>query len=116
MRHRKKGRLLHRKSGERTSLIRGLMRSLVLYKTIITTEARGKELRPHLEQLITKERRGTLPLHREVMAAIGKDAAKKIKEEILPALGDRRGGYLRIIKMGSRKSDASRMVQVRFIE
>ena len=116
MRHRRKGRLLHRKSGERASLIYSLMRSLVLHKAIVTTEARGKELRPYLERLITKERRGTLPLHREVVATIGKDAAHKMKNEILPLVGERKGGYLRIVKMGRRKSDASRMVHVRFVE
>ncbi len=116
MRHRRRGRILKREKAGRKALLRALMRGIVFSKSIVTTEARAKEVRPHLERLITKERRGTLAAHREVVTMLGKDAAIRMKKNIVPALGERTSGYLRITKIGQRSSDASRMVHISLVE
>ena len=116
MQHRRKGRILQREKGPRKALLDSLMRALILKNGIFTTEARGKEMRPRLERLITQEKAGTLAAHRRLVATVGPDAAAKMKRDILPQMINRTGGYIRIEKVGVRKSDASRMVRVSFVE
>ncbi|MEK7643569.1 MAG: bL17 family ribosomal protein [Patescibacteria group bacterium] len=116
MNHRRKGKILKREKGPRKALINGLMRSVVMTKAITTTETKGKAIRPLLEKLITKELSGTLAGHRAVIAAIGPDAASRLKKDIVPSIGGRKSGFLRITKLGMRKSDATRMVQVSFVD
>lgn len=118
MRHRQKGRILKREKGPRTALLRSLMRAVVMSKSksIHTTETRAKEIRPRLERLITKEKSGTLAGHRHVVSEIGKEAAYRLKKDLLPLLNLRTSGYLRITKIGPRKSDSARMAHISFIE
>lgn len=115
MQHRRKGRILKRERGQREALIHSLMRSLVIKGAIVTTEARAKEIRPRLEKLITKEKTGTISADRKAAALIGKDAAGHLKKDILTRLESRKSGFLRITKLGPRKSDSSRMVQISFV-
>lgn len=116
MRHRRKGRILKREKGQRGALIRSLMRSLILGRGIITTQARAKEVRPHLERLITKARSKTLANRRWVMEAVGRDAASRIERELLPRIGGRTSGFLRITRHSVRKSDASEMSYISFVD
>lgn len=116
MRHRRVGRKLHRERDQRTALARALARSLVLKRAIMTTEAKAKSVRPFVERLVTKEKSGTLAAHRVVAAAIGQDAAKKLKNDIVPKFSERRGGYTRIIRRGVRRSDAAPMATIQFVE
>jgi len=118
MQHRRVGRILKRKKGQRTALLRSLMRAVVVSrsKSIITTSAKAKEMRPRLERLITKEKSGTLAGHRAVVVELGKDAASRLKKDIVPSFSSRSSGYLRITKMGPRKSDSAKMVQISFVE
>ena len=116
MQHRRRGRILKREKGQREALIRSLMRSIVMKSAVVTTEAKAKEVRRHLERLVTKEIRGTLAGHRSTAAAIGKDAAARLKKEVVPKIGERKGGYLRIVKYGVRISDGSRMARIGFVD
>jgi len=116
MQHRHHGRILKREKAARVALLRALARGVIFSKSIITTEARAKEMRPYLERLITKERKGGLALHRKVAATLGKDAALRMKKNVVPALGGRTSGFLRITKIGRRKSDAARMVHISLVE
>lgn len=116
MQHRRVGRKLHRVKRQRTALLRSLMREVVLHKSILTTEAKAKEMRPRIERLVTKAKKGTLANDRVVIAEIGKDAAGIMKKEIVPAVSKRTSGFVRIVKKGVRKSDASRMAFVQFVD
>ncbi len=116
MQHRRVGKILKREKGPREALFRSLARSIVLKSAITTTEAKAKAIRPILERLITTEKKGTLAGHRTVVAALGKDAAAHLKKEIIPKMVERKGGYLRITKLGVRKSDAAPMANISIVQ
>ena len=92
------------------------MRALVLKHAIITTEAKAKAVRPELERVVTRARKGDLAGFRYIVSVVGKDAALRLKKDVLPAIKDRRGGYLRITKFGVRKSDAAHMARISFVD
>ena len=116
MRHRRRGKILKRKKGPREAMIRSLARAIVLKNSIVTTSARAKVARSFLERLISKEKSGTLESHRRVILALGKDAAQRLRRDIVPSLGDRKSGFLRITKQDIRKSDASSMSRISLVQ
>ena len=67
MRHRHKGKILDRKKEPRRALLRSLATSLILYEKIKTTEAKAKAVRPYIEKMITKGKKGTLAARRELL-------------------------------------------------
>ncbi len=116
MRHHNSNRKFGRETGQRRALLRSLSRSLLLKNQIMTTEARAKELRPHVEKMITHGKRGTLASRRILIAALGGDAAtatKLIKKA--DTYKTRKGGYLRIVKLSQRKGDGSSMAIIEFV-
>lgn len=117
MRKLKKGRILSRKRDQRKALLRSLARNLVLKEKISTTEAKAKEVRPFVEKLITKAKKGDLSSFRLVLSALAneKETARKLIKEIAPRYKARPGGYTRIIKLGPRKSDGARMAIIEFV-
>ena len=96
--------------------MRSLVRSMVLSGNITTTEARAKEIRPHLEKLITRSRKGTLADQKQVSVVIGRDAAVVLKTKILPQFGERRSGFVRIIRFGTRRGDAAPLARMSFVD
>jgi large subunit ribosomal protein L17 len=102
MRHYKQKRTLGRVRKQRTALLRGLARDLILRGTITTTLAKAKEVRPFVERLITKSKAGTIMSRRHVASQLGnaEDATKKLHEEVAPKYKSRPGGYTRITKLG----------------
>ncbi len=116
MRHRKKKKILGRKTGPRKALLRGLAINLVLFGRIRTTEAKAKALRPFIEPLVTLSRKKDLNTIRRLKAALdNKEAVKKMIEEIGPRYLERNGGYTRIIKLGTRKGDGAKMAIIEFV-
>lgn len=115
MRHGNVNRKFGRKTDERRALMRSLARSLVLKGSIQTTEARAKEVRPMVEKLLTRGKTDTLQNRRMLLAALGdiETANKLIKTA--ENYKERPGGYLRIVKMGPRKGDASPMAVIEFV-
>lgn len=106
MRHQKKKNTLDRKTAARRSLLANLAESLILYEKIQTTVAKAKALRPLVEKLITKAKKNTLAARRDLAKILyTENAIKKLMEVIGPKYKERRGGYLRIIKVGNRKGD-----------
>lgn len=117
MRHQFKGRHLNRPTDERLRLLRSLMGSLLRYERVITTEARAKELRRHIEKLVTTARRGDVHSRRLALATLpDPPAVTKLFELIAPRYADRAGGYTRITRVGQRKGDGAVMAQIEFIE
>ena len=116
MRHGNNTRKFGRKTDERRALLRSLARSLVLEGRIKTTEARAKEIRPMVEKLLTRGRNATLTNRRMLVSQLGdvKTADKLIKTA--EGYAGRAGGYLRIVKTGPRKGDASPMAIIEFVE
>lgn len=115
MRHQIKIRKFGRKKDERNALIRLLAKSLIEHGKIKTTEAKAKELRPHIEKMVTRARAESVAARRLMAAKIGKDMTKKIFNEIAPKYKSRPGGYTRIIKLGNRSGDASPMAIIEFV-
>ncbi len=117
MRHRTKGRKLKRTASHRAALMNALATSLLRYKRIKTTEAKAKEARKHVEALITKARKNDLHSMRQVMSHIhDKEVVKELFSEIVPKIGDRPGGYTRVIKLGNRIGDAASMAILELVD
>ena len=82
MRHHRKNRTLGRKKGQRTALLRGLARSLVLQEGITTTVAKATELRPFVERMVTNAKKNTLASRRVLDTRMGgaSDVVKKLHD------------------------------------
>jgi large subunit ribosomal protein L17 len=89
---------------------------LIEAEAIVTTEAKAKTLRPYVEKLITKAKKGGVHEHRQVVATLhDKDVARKLFAEVAPRYVDRSGGYLRILKLGPRPGDNAAMARVELV-
>ncbi len=116
MRHRKKGKSLGRTKAPREALLRNLATSVVLYERIETTEAKAKEVKPLVEKYVTAGRKNTLHTRRKMLQFFyDTKAVDKLLEEISPRYKERPGGYLRITKLGQRKGDGAKVVQLEFV-
>lgn len=116
MRHHNTIRKFGRPARQRSALLRSLARSLILKERITTTEAKAKELRPFLEKLVSKARRGSLSDRRLAVQRLGDEkAGKKLLSDIAPKYALRTGGYLRIVKIPPRPSDSARRAIIEFV-
>ncbi len=115
MRHHNANRKFNRTRGQRKALLKSLAVALIQKEKIQTTGPKAKELRPHVEKLITNAKKGTLSAHRALIASVGASSAKKLMTDIGPRFKDRRGGYVRIVKMGFRLKDNSPKAQIEFV-
>ncbi|MBO9577792.1 MAG: 50S ribosomal protein L17 [Microbacteriaceae bacterium] len=97
-------------------LLANLAAALFTHKSIKTTEAKAKRLRPLAERLITFAKRGDLHARRRVLAAIGdKEVVHILFTEIAPLVAEREGGYTRITKLGFRKGDNAPLAQIELV-
>jgi large subunit ribosomal protein L17 len=117
MKHHKAIRKFGRKRNVRNALIRSLAISIVKYGKIQTTEAKAKELRPYIEQLVTKAKVDTVSNRRLVASRLinQADETAKLFNEIAPKYKNVAGGYTRITKLGARLSDAAPMAIIEFV-
>lgn len=116
MRHHNANRKFGRVRKVRKALLNSLARSLVLHERIETTEPKAKEIRPFVEKIVTKGKKDSVSTRRTISTVIGKNAAKKMIEEISKRYEKREGGYTRIIKTGRRISDGSSMAIIEFVK
>ena len=120
MRHQKKGRKLNRTASHRKALLSNLASSLIIYKKIRTTEAKGKELRSYIERLITYAKKGDVHgrrlIQKKIVGKRGKEIANILIHEIAPVYVDRNGGYTRLIKLNNRKNDNAPVTIIEFVD
>ncbi len=117
MRHGKKHNHLGRKKGHRTALLKNMANALIEHKRISTTLAKAKALRVFVEPLITKCKTNTMHSRRIVFSYLqSKDSIKELFGPISGKIGERPGGYLRILKTGFRKGDAAEMCIIEFVD
>ena len=117
MRHRKSGRQLNRNSSHRKALMKNLATSLFMSEKIITSIPKAKELRRVAEPLITLAKEDSLMRRRLAYSRIqDKKAVKKLFEVLGPRFKNRPGGYMRILKHGFKKGDASPKAYVELTE
>jgi large subunit ribosomal protein L17 len=117
MRHRKARSKLGMNSSHRKAMFRNMVTSLLEHESIVTTDARAKALRSLGDKMITLGKRGDLHARRQALAVIrSKDVAHRLFEEIAPRFANREGGYVRVIKKGTRPGDNASMSVVELVE
>jgi large subunit ribosomal protein L17 len=117
MRHNVKGRKLKRTASHRLATLRALGTALLRYKKIKTTIAKAKETRMFVEPIITKAKTDSVHTRRLVSEDIhDKALVKELFTEIVKKIGDRPGGYTRIVKLGHRRGDAAEMAILELVD
>ncbi len=117
MRHRKAGRQLNRNSSHRKAMFSNMSTSLIQHEIIKTTLPKAKELRRHVEPLITSSKDDSVHKRRLAFAKLRDRASvTKLFNELGPRYKERNGGYLRIIKCGFRAGDSAPMAYVELVD
>ena len=117
MRHSVYGRKLSRTKNERRRLFAGLVRDVILHNRITTTVAKAKAVQPLLEQLITKAKEGSENSRRAVLAVItDKKVVSKLFDDAKTRFAERTSGFTRIIKLGTRRGDATNTALFMFVD
>ena len=117
MRHHKSGRKLGRDSAHRKALYANLAVGVIEHGRIRTTEAKAKEARPIVGEMITLGKRGDVAAQRQAVAFLrSKPAAHKLFADVAPRFADRPGGYTRIVKIGPRAGDAAQMAYLELVD
>jgi len=127
MRHNKKFNHLGRTASHRASLLANMAISLILHKRITTTLPKAKALKKYVEPLVTKAKDDSTNSRRVVFSYLqNKDAITELfgnaktksegKVSIIDKVGDRPGGYTRIIKLGARQGDAASQAFIEFVD
>ncbi|PJB12543.1 MAG: 50S ribosomal protein L17 [Flavobacteriales bacterium CG_4_9_14_3_um_filter_40_17] len=117
MRHGKKINHLGRKTAHRKSMLANMSCSLIEHKRINTTLAKAKALKVFFEPLVTKSKTDTTHNRRLVFAQIkDKYMVTELFRDVAPKVGDRPGGYTRIIKLGNRLGDNADMALIELVD
>lgn len=117
MRHGKKNNHLSRQTGHRKSMLANMACSLIEHKRINTTVAKAKALKQFVEPLVTKSKEDTTHNRRTVFAYLrNKYAVTELFREVAAKVGDRPGGYTRIIKLGNRLGDNADMAMIELVD
>ena len=117
MRHNKKFNHLGRTADHRAAMLANMTISLIMHKRITTTLAKAKALKKYAEPLITKSKDDSTNSRRVVFSYLqNKEAIKELFGVVAPKVGDRPGGYTRIIKLGSRPGDGSDMAFIELVD
>jgi large subunit ribosomal protein L17 len=117
MRHGKKFNHLKRKAAHRKALLRNMSAALIEHKRIKTTLAKAKALRQYIEPLVTKAKDDSMHNRRVVFSYLhDKEAVKELFGPVAAKVGDRPGGYVRIIRLGFRRSDGAEMAMIEFVD
>ena len=117
MRHNKKINHLGRTSSHRVAMLSNMASSLIKYKRIFTTTAKAKALRKYVEPLITKSKEDTTHSRRVAFSYLqDKTAVTELFTEVSKKVGDRPGGYTRIIKIGNRLGDNAAMCFIELVD
>ncbi len=110
-------RKLSRETHKRRSILAGLSKTVILNGSVVTTEARAKEVRKFVDKLITYGKRGTLVSRRKALAFVHNDneVVNKVFGELATKYKDRNGGYTRIIKITERIGDDALQVRLELV-
>ncbi len=117
MRHGKSHNHLGRKTAHRHALMSNMANALILNKRMVTTVAKAKALRIYVEPLITKSKEDNTHNRRIVFSYLKeKEAIKELFGIIAEKVGDRPGGYTRIIKLPNRLGDNAEMCMMELVD
>ena len=117
MRHQRVINHLGRTSAHRKSMLSNMAASLIIHKRITTTTAKAKALKTFVEPLITKSKEDSTHSRRMVFSFLkDKTAVSELFREISPKVGERPGGYTRILKIGNRIGDNAEMCILELVD
>ncbi|MEN9613083.1 MAG: hypothetical protein RLZZ628_3897 [Bacteroidota bacterium] len=117
MRHGDKVNNLSRTKAHRDALLKNMAAALIMNKKINTTLPKAKALRSYVEKLITKSKTNTTHSRRVVFSYLqNKEAAKEIFDVIGPKVGERPGGYVRIMRTGFRLGDSAETAIIELVD
>ena len=117
MRHRKSFNHLGRTSSHRHAMLANMANSLLLHKRISTTLAKAKALRVYVEPILTRAKSDTTHNRREVFSLLqSKTVVTELFRDIVIKIGDRPGGYTRILKVGNRLGDNAEMCIIELVD
>ena len=111
MRHQRVMKKFGRSTEHRQMLMKSLVTNLILAESIKTTLPKAKEARKDADKIVTIAKKGRLAASR----LLDPKAVQKLFDKIAPAMKDRKGGYTRIIKLGTRKGDAAEMCILQYV-
>ena len=117
MRHNKKFNHLGRTASHRSAMLANMAISLIMHKRITTTVAKAKALKKYVEPLITRSKEDTTNNRRVVFSYLqNKFAIKELFSVVAEKVGNRPGGYTRIIKLGTRQGDAAEICFIELVD
>lgn len=112
----RKGKRLGGDPAHEKAILSNLAQSLIWDERITTTLTKAKVLRPYVEKIITKARRGDLHSRRLVLKDIPDlEVVTKLFDEVAPRYRRRPGGYTRIVKLGPRRGDNAEMAVIELV-
>ena len=116
MRHQRVMKKFGRSTAHRKMLMRSLVANLIIAESIKTTLPKAKEARKDADRIVTIAKKGDLAARRLAASRLAQPkAVKKLFEKIAPAMKDRKGGYTRIVKLGTRKGDGAEMCILQYV-
>ena len=117
MRHKKSFNHLGRTTAHRHAMLSNMANSLLIHKRISTTLAKAQALRVYVEPLITRAKSDTTHNRREVFSLLqSKTVVAELFRDIVLKIGDRPGGYTRILKVGNRLGDNAEMCIIELVD
>ncbi|MSQ30859.1 MAG: 50S ribosomal protein L17 [Dehalococcoidia bacterium] len=116
MRHGVAGRKFDMPTSQRLAMFRVITTAVIRDGGVRTTEARAKEAQALVDKMITLGKAGTVHARRQALAAIDdRDVVQQLFDDVAPKYAERHGGYTRVIKLGQRKGDASRIARLELV-
>ncbi|KAA6343776.1 50S ribosomal protein L17 [termite gut metagenome] len=117
MRHNKKFNHLGRTASHRAAMLSNMACSLIKHKRITTTVAKAKALRKYVEPLLTKAKDDTTHSRRVIFSYLqDKYIVTELFKDVSVKIGDRPGGYTRILKTGHRLGDNAEMCFIELVD
>ena len=116
MRHQRVMKKFGRSTEHRKMLMKSLVTNLILAESIKTTLPKAKEARKDADKIVTIAKKGDLAARRLAASRLlDPKAVQKLFDKIAPAMKDRKGGYTRIVKLGTRRGDAAEMCILQYV-
>lgn len=110
------GRHFGRSKNERHALFRNLVGQLIAHGRVKTTVAKAKAIKPLVDKLITKAKKGQGGARRDVLGFLPKEAGTRLLDTIAPQFHSRTSGFSRIVKLDERRSDNAEVVLLEWVE
>ncbi|MBI2863444.1 MAG: 50S ribosomal protein L17 [Chloroflexi bacterium] len=117
MRHAVAGRKLGRPTSHRLSMYRNLVTDVLRHEKVKTTEAKAKEVQALVEKMITLGKNGSLHARRQALSYMfDPQVVEKLFDVLAKRYADRKGGYTRVVSIGTRLGDAAPVAVIELVD